>query len=101
MLSDNTPNPVHPPTTVRYATATDGPAEVLIHDASGRIVRGFHLGLLPAGEHAVQWDARGRRPLTIAEPEQVVTLPMKKPVSRRKPAWGESSERTRSSGTST
>jgi hypothetical protein len=57
------PNPFNPQTTIRFALASAGPAEVAIHDLAGRRVRVLTSGTLAAGGHEVVWhgdDGQGQ-----------------------------------------
>jgi len=56
-----TPNPFNPQATLRYSTSGDGYVRVRIFDLSGRLVRTvLDHPLVPAGDHQVIIDGRGR-----------------------------------------
>jgi hypothetical protein len=58
-----TPNPFARGTTVNYELAQYGPAELTVHDVSGRLVRHLENGPRQRGFHAVRWngtDVSGR-----------------------------------------
>jgi hypothetical protein len=65
-LSAGAPNPFPGSTkfVLELARATD--VEVLVHEATGRLVRTLRLGRLPAGEHAFSWDGRDGSGATLA-----------------------------------
>jgi hypothetical protein len=50
------PNPFRPSTSIRFRLAAAAPADLKIFSVTGRLVRTFDLGRLPAGEHAVVWN---------------------------------------------
>lgn len=63
-LYANAPNPFNPRTTLRFAVAAAGPAELLVFDVSGRRVRTLVDSPVAAGEHSAVWDGTddsGRR----------------------------------------
>lgn len=64
VLGPATPNPFNPLTRVAYATATDGPVRLTVHDLRGRLVATLVDGPVAAGPHAAVWDGRdaGGRP---------------------------------------
>jgi hypothetical protein len=58
-LASVVPNPFNPSTTVRFTIAAAGPAEVVVVDARGRLVRGLWRDSSPRlGSHAAAWDGR-------------------------------------------
>ncbi len=59
------PNPFNPRTDLRFALAEDGPVELAIHDARGRLVATLVSARLTAGEHVAAWDGHdaGGRPV--------------------------------------
>ena len=60
----SSPNPFFGATTVRFALAGPGLAEVDVHDLNGRLVKRLLRAWQPGGEGAVTWDgtdANGRR----------------------------------------
>jgi hypothetical protein len=54
----NHPNPFNSSTLLTFTLPEPGGATLAIHDITGRKVRTFVLGFLPAGEHTVAWDGR-------------------------------------------
>ena len=57
------PEPVQPPTEVRFTLEQGGPAQLQIFDTRGRLVRTLVNADLPAGQHQVTWrgdDDQGR-----------------------------------------
>ncbi len=62
-LSQNTPNPFNPSTTIRFQTPVAGAVSLKVYAPSGRWVTTLVEGALGAGEHAVSWsgvDHQGR-----------------------------------------
>lgn len=62
-LLANVPNPFNPATELRFALAQEGPVQLAIYDAAGRLVRRIDLGRQPMGEGHVTWtgvDDAGR-----------------------------------------
>jgi hypothetical protein len=54
------PNPFNPRTTIRFRLDETASCALTVHDIGGRVVRTLVDGNLSAGEHAVDWDGRGR-----------------------------------------
>ena len=53
------PNPFNPQTTVRFELPTAGPVGLVVYNLAGQPVRTLlTMDVLPAGSHAVVWDAR-------------------------------------------
>lgn len=50
------PNPANPAVTLRFELASNGPVQLVIHDARGREVRRLVQGHVAAGPHQVRWD---------------------------------------------
>jgi len=62
-LSQNTPNPFNPSTTITFGVARSGLAKLAIYNTYGHLVRTLVDGEMPAGFHTVVWnglDAQGR-----------------------------------------
>jgi hypothetical protein len=57
-LSNARPNPFNPRTTIRYSLAREVETQILIYDASGRLVRTLVQAIVPAGNHEVTWNGR-------------------------------------------
>jgi hypothetical protein len=57
-LSQNTPNPFNPTTTIAFALAKPAVITLRIYDATGRLVRVLADGRHAAGPQAEVWDAR-------------------------------------------
>ncbi|MBU1701468.1 MAG: carboxypeptidase regulatory-like domain-containing protein, partial [Candidatus Eisenbacteria bacterium] len=63
LLSQNSPNPAAATTTIRFILDREGPAELLIYDVRGRVLRRLIDGPRNAGVQSVLWDGldgRGR-----------------------------------------
>jgi len=56
-LNDNYPNPFNPSTTISYALPFDGNVSITIFNILGQRVATLSDGWMPAGEHAVVWNA--------------------------------------------
>jgi flagellar hook assembly protein FlgD len=53
----NYPNPFNPTTTILYESPEEGPVDLLIYDASGRLTRTLlSEEVRRAGRHEVVWD---------------------------------------------
>jgi len=53
------PNPFNPVTRVPYYLPEEASVRLAVYDAAGRAVAVLVDGVKPAGEHEVEWDARG------------------------------------------
>ncbi len=61
------PNPFNPVTEIAFATGgADAPAEVVIFDLRGRLVRHLFAGTLPAGDHRFAWNGRDEAGQAVA-----------------------------------
>jgi hypothetical protein len=58
-LSQNYPNPFNPTTELRFAVPQDAQVVLRVYDVMGREVAELVNGNMPAGFHAVTWDATG------------------------------------------
>jgi hypothetical protein len=58
-LAQNTPNPFNPTTVVRFSIPHEDHVLLRIYDLAGRAVATILDQRLPAGPHAVVWDATG------------------------------------------
>jgi hypothetical protein len=58
VLAANAPNPFHTATRFSFALKYEDHVRLVIYDAQGRRVRTLVDRTLPAGSHAVDWDAR-------------------------------------------
>jgi hypothetical protein len=57
-LAPGTPNPFNPRTTLAFLLPAQTPVRLAVHDVQGRLVRVLVDQVLPAGQHAVEWDGR-------------------------------------------
>ncbi|HOS65802.1 MAG TPA: FlgD immunoglobulin-like domain containing protein [Candidatus Latescibacteria bacterium] len=55
-LSQNTPNPFNPSTTLRFGLPEAGHVTLAVYDVNGRLVRSLAAGRFEAGRHEVVWD---------------------------------------------
>jgi len=58
-LHQNFPNPFNPVTSISFDLAAAGNVTIEIYDMTGRLLETVYSGVLPAGNHAVQFDASG------------------------------------------
>jgi hypothetical protein len=58
-LARNYPNPFNPVTTIRFSLEREGHARIEIFNVAGRRVATLIDRMMPAGEHAVPWNAAG------------------------------------------
>jgi hypothetical protein len=68
------PNPFNPRTTIRFSLPTTGPATVRVFAADGHLVRTLVDHVMPAGDHAIDWDGRDRQGRPAAAGAYVVRL---------------------------
>ncbi len=59
VLNQNYPNPFNPTTTISFNLSTRTAAQLDIIDITGRTVDSRDLGVLPSGDHALNYDASG------------------------------------------
>jgi hypothetical protein len=59
LLQQNYPNPFNPATTIRFTLPQEGAVRLGVYDILGRQTGLLLQGVLPAGDHAVRWDAAG------------------------------------------
>jgi hypothetical protein len=60
-LSQNSPNPFHNSTTIRYALPIDGQVSLKIYDITGRVVRTLVDEEQTSGYYVINWDGRNDR----------------------------------------
>ena len=65
-LSQNSPNPFNPETTIRYGLPWSGKAQLKVYNVLGQEIRILQDGLKPAGIHRVVWDGRDAYGRTLA-----------------------------------
>ncbi len=58
-LDPGNPNPFNPMTTITYRVPESAPVTLKLYDVAGRLVATLVDGTVQAGEHRVQWNARG------------------------------------------
>ena len=56
-LSDSYPNPFNPTTSIKYGLQNNGHVEIMIYDASGRLVEELVNQNQTAGYHSITWNA--------------------------------------------
>ncbi|MCP4684151.1 MAG: T9SS type A sorting domain-containing protein [bacterium] len=59
VLHQNYPNPFNPTTTILFNLSARSAAQLDIFDITGRTVESRKLGVLPSGDHTVEFDASG------------------------------------------
>jgi hypothetical protein len=55
------PNPFNAQTNIRYRLPREAPVELDIYNLRGQLVRSLVQGIVPAGEHIVNWDGNDER----------------------------------------
>jgi hypothetical protein len=65
-LSEGVPNPFTQSTSFALGVGRTGKVEVLVYEATGRLVRTLRSGHLAAGDHALVWDGRDGSGATLA-----------------------------------
>ncbi len=60
-LGQNYPNPFNPTTELRYQLPEESDVEIVVLDATGRLVKTLVKGKMSAGQHSVTWDGRDER----------------------------------------
>jgi hypothetical protein len=66
LLAPGAPNPFNPRTTLSFLLPARTSVRLAIHDVQGRLVRVLVDEVLPAGQHAVEWDGRDGRGQELA-----------------------------------
>ena len=56
-LSGSYPNPFNPTTSINYGLQNDGYVEIMVYDASGRLVKELVNQHQAAGSHSINWNA--------------------------------------------
>ena len=56
-LTDAYPNPFNPSSTINYGLKTEGQVEIMVYDATGRLVEELINGHQDAGYHSITWNA--------------------------------------------
>ena len=56
-LTDSYPNPFNPTTSINYGLQKDGYVEIMVYDASGRLVKELVNQNQTAGYHSITWNA--------------------------------------------
>lgn len=65
-LHQNFPNPFNPRTTIRFATPTPGPIQLIVYNIIGQRVRTIVDSDLPAGDYAFEWNGDDDKGETVA-----------------------------------
>lgn len=65
-IRGNFPNPFNPSTTIAYSLPAEGQAKLTIYSITGQKIRTLVSGRLSAGDHAVVWDGRDERGMTVS-----------------------------------
>ncbi|HET6463646.1 MAG TPA: FlgD immunoglobulin-like domain containing protein [Candidatus Krumholzibacteria bacterium] len=68
------PNPFNPSTEIRYVLPAASQVEIVIYDATGRMVRTLGDEVQPRGEHSVRWDGRDITGATVSSGVYFVKL---------------------------
>ena len=56
-LTDAYPNPFNPSSTINYGLKNEGQVEIMVYDATGRLVEELVNGHQDAGYHSITWNA--------------------------------------------
>jgi len=56
-LTDAYPNPFNPSSTINYGLKNEGQVEIMVYDATGRLVEELVSGHQTAGYHSITWNA--------------------------------------------
>jgi len=73
-LSQNTPNPFNPSTSIRFSLPRGAQVTLDVHNILGQRVRQLHSGFLESGEYAVEWDGRDDQDRTVSTGVYFYTL---------------------------
>ncbi|MCA9743514.1 MAG: T9SS type A sorting domain-containing protein [Deferribacteres bacterium] len=65
-LSQNYPNPFNPTTVINYQLPMTSDVKLSIYNTAGQLVRTLVNGEMPAGSHAITWDATGNSGQRVA-----------------------------------
>lgn len=65
-LYPNFPNPFNPTTRIRFDLPQQRKVLLQVFDVNGRLVRTLASGLMPGGQHSVEWDGRNDNGFTVA-----------------------------------
>ncbi len=60
------PNPFHATSEISFSLLAEAPVDLRVHDLAGREVRALATGLFSPGPHAVTWDGRDARGVSVA-----------------------------------
>jgi trimeric autotransporter adhesin len=74
VLSQNHPNPFNPRTSFSFSLPQPTRTTLGLYDQRGRLVRTLIDAVLPAGEHAVDWDGRDARGAAVASGTYIARL---------------------------
>lgn len=74
VLAQNHPNPFNPRTSFSFSLPQPTRATLGLYDQRGRLVRTLMNAVLPAGEHAVDWDGRDARGAAVASGTYIARL---------------------------
>jgi hypothetical protein len=62
----NCPNPFNSTTTISYSIPESGKVVILINDLKGQRIRTIPIGIIPSGNHSVEWDGKDDEGQVIA-----------------------------------
>lgn len=83
-LHQNAPNPFNPSTLLRFEIPAADRVRLVVHDASGRVVRRLLNSDLPQGTHEVLWDGRDDRGNPVGSGVYVYRVETRGAASARK-----------------
>jgi len=73
-LSQNSPNPFNPSTSIRFSLPRGAQVTLDVHNILGQRVRQLHSGFLESGEYAIEWDGRDDQDRTLSTGVYFYTL---------------------------
>jgi len=73
-LSQNSPNPFNPTTTINFTIPTSGDAKLVVYNMTGQVVRTLVNGSIAAGVHTVSWDSKDAAGRNVASGVYVYRL---------------------------
>ena len=66
ILSQNTPNPFNPSTTIRFSLSAPGNVDLRVVDMGGRVVRNLRRDYFESGQYGVAWNGRDNSGTRVA-----------------------------------
>ena len=73
-LFSNYPNPFNPGTSFRFILPDRETIRLTVFDITGRLIRDLYNGIIPAGNHHIQWDGRDQHDNLVASGVYIFVL---------------------------